>query len=69
MKRDKNKIKIHKLKEPFIYRVVIIGGGFAGIRAALVLLKKTENVYVILIDKNHYHSYHPHYYKAASPLF
>ena len=69
MRRDENKIKIHKLKEPFIYRVVIIGGGFAGIRAALVLLKKTENVYVILIDKNHYHSYHPDYYEAACAVF
>ncbi|MEM5946924.1 NAD(P)/FAD-dependent oxidoreductase [Spirochaetia bacterium 38H-sp] len=42
-----------------ITRIVIIGGGYAGINAAKVLekrLKRREDVEIILIDKNHYHT-------------
>lgn len=59
-------IKISKLRGLNINRVVIIGGGFAGTRAALDLLKKLKNLHITLIDQNHYHSYPPDYYEAAT---
>ena len=62
------KIKISKSKKSNISRIVIIGGGFAGVRAGLDLLKKSRDVHVTLIDKNPYHSYHPDYYEAAAAV-
>lgn len=52
-------------------RVVILGGGFGGVRCALTLdtlLKKASlnNVQVTLIDKNRYHSFIPALYEVAS---
>lgn len=91
---EEQKNKIHAEKSA-IQRVVIIGGGFAGIRASLDLLKKSKNVYpvrnpiykffknifrneiggeisngvyITLIDKNPYHSYHPDYYEVAATV-
>lgn len=48
-------------------RIVILGGGFGGVRAALDL---SNHVYkdadVVLVDKNGYHQYHPNFYRIAT---
>lgn len=64
-----NKIEIKISKNTVkTERVLIIGGGFAGVRAALNLLHGLKNVHIILIDKNPYHSYHPDYYEIATAV-
>ena len=45
-------------------RVVIIGGGFAGIALAKKL--KNKNVQVILLDKHNYHTFQPLLYQVAT---
>ncbi|MEG1580014.1 MAG: NAD(P)/FAD-dependent oxidoreductase [Bacteroidaceae bacterium] len=45
-------------------RVVIVGGGFGGLRLANKLQK--SNFQVILIDKNNYHQFQPLIYQIAS---
>ena len=45
-------------------RVVIIGGGFAGIALAKKL--KNKNVQVVLIDKHNYHTFQPLLYQVAT---
>ncbi len=44
-------------------RIVIVGGGFAGITLALRLAK--SNYQVVLIDKNNYHQFQPLFYQVA----
>lgn len=49
--------------------IVILGGGFAGVRAALDLARehrKLKDHNVILIDKRHFHLYTPHLYDYAT---
>ena len=51
-------------------KVIIIGGGFGGARAALDLLKLGKEAFqVILIDKNPYHSFTIDYYETATIIF
>ncbi|WP_396193703.1 NAD(P)/FAD-dependent oxidoreductase [Flavobacterium sp.] len=45
-------------------RVVIIGGGFAGIALAKNL--KNQNVQVVLLDKHNYHTFQPLLYQVAT---
>ena len=45
-------------------RIVIIGGGFAGI--ALVKELKKQAVQVVLVDKNNYHTFQPLLYQVAT---
>src|SRR6187402_1471487 len=45
-------------------RVIIIGAGFAGLKAAQALSKKP--VEVILIDRNNYHTFTPLLYQVAT---
>ncbi len=45
-------------------RVVIIGGGFAGIALAKKL--RNKNVQVVLIDKHNYHTFQPLLYQVAT---
>ena len=45
-------------------RVVIIGGGFGGLRVAQGLRK--SNFQVILVDKNNYHQFPPLIYQIAT---
>jgi NADH dehydrogenase len=48
-------------------KIIILGGGFAGIRAALDLEKKLKNkAEIILIDKKNYHLFTPALYEVAS---
>jgi len=44
-------------------RIVIVGGGFAGISLALQLMK--QDVQVVLIDKNNFHQFQPLFYQVA----
>lgn len=46
--------------------VVILGGGFAGIRAALTLKNKSEKINVTVIDKNIFHTFTPSLYEVAA---
>ncbi len=46
-------------------RVVIIGGGFAGLNAAKILLRN-QDVYVTLIDKTNHHLFQPLLYQVAT---
>ena len=45
-------------------RVVIIGGGFGGVKLANKL--KGSNFQVVLIDKNNFHQFPPLLYQVAS---
>ena len=45
-------------------RVVIIGGGFAGIALAKKL--RNKNVQVVLLDKHNYHTFQPLLYQVAT---
>jgi len=44
-------------------RVVIVGGGFGGLKLALKLYKK--NFQIVLLDKNNYHLFQPLLYQVA----
>jgi len=48
--------------------VVILGGGFAGLRAALVLKNKVKshNLHITLIDKHSFHVFTPSLYEVAT---
>lgn len=45
-------------------RVVIIGGGFAGLKLAKSL--KNSDLQIVLIDKNNYHQFQPLFYQVAT---
>ncbi|MCL4353147.1 NAD(P)/FAD-dependent oxidoreductase [Patescibacteria group bacterium] len=49
-------------------KIVVLGGGFAGIGAILTLLKKNPNlkVEITLIDRNSYHLFTPSLYEVAT---
>jgi NADH dehydrogenase len=47
-------------------RVLILGGGFAGVGAARALAK--TNVDVVLVDRNDYHTFQPLLYQVATDL-
>jgi len=45
-------------------RIVIVGGGFAGLKLARSLaLKKFQ---IVLIDKNNFHQFQPLFYQVAT---
>jgi NADH:ubiquinone reductase (H+-translocating) len=54
-------MNIPKSKNP---RIVIIGGGFAGISLAKKL--RNKNVQVVLLDKHNYHTFQPLLYQVAT---
>jgi len=47
--------------------IVILGGGFAGVRTALTLKNKikSHNLHITLIDKNNFHVFTPSLYEVA----
>ena len=61
MPEDIISVNIHTTSQP---RVVIIGGGFAGLELAKSL--KAAEVQVVLIDKNNYHTFQPLLYQVAT---
>ena len=55
--------KILYIPEPETKRIVIVGGGFGGLKLALRLLK--HNFQIVLIDRNNYHLFQPLLYQVA----
>lgn len=55
------KANIPEVKEK---RIVVIGGGFAGLKFARKLVKK--NYQIVLIDRNNYHQFQPLFYQVAT---
>lgn len=53
-----------KLPQTSQKRIVIIGGGFAGINVALKL--KDSNFQIVLLDKHNYHTFQPLLYQVAT---
>lgn len=53
---------------PLMKNIVILGGGFAGIKAALTLGNKvsSHDLHVIILDKNNYHTFTPALYEVAA---
>jgi len=45
-------------------RIVIIGGGFAGLQLAKSL--KKSDMQIVLIDRNNYHQFQPLFYQVAT---
>lgn len=45
-------------------RIVIVGGGFGGLRLATEL--RNSDLQVVLVDKNNYHQFPPLIYQVAS---
>ncbi|NJK98181.1 MAG: FAD-dependent oxidoreductase [Bacteroidales bacterium] len=45
-------------------RIVIIGGGFGGLKLATDL--RNSNYQVVLLDKNNYHQFQPLFYQVAT---
>ncbi|MEL7021679.1 MAG: NAD(P)/FAD-dependent oxidoreductase, partial [Bacteroidota bacterium] len=54
------KINIPESEQP---RIVIIGGGFAGLELAKQLVK--SDYQIVLVDKNNYHQFQPLFYQVA----
>lgn len=57
-------MKIMNIPESTLPRVVVIGGGFAGVQLVKSLANKS--VQVVLIDKHNYHTFQPLLYQVSS---
>ena len=57
------KTPILYIPEPATKRVVIVGGGFGGLKLALSLVRR--NFQIVLIDRNNYHLFQPLLYQVA----
>lgn len=49
-----------------VNEVVIVGGGFGGVRVAKILARLDEHIHITLIDKNRYHTFYPNLYEIAT---
>lgn len=56
----------YKMRSSGRPRIVVLGGGFAGLGAAIKL--KNANADVVLIDKHDYHTFQPMLYQVATDL-
>ena len=52
------------LPDSSLPRVVVIGGGFAGI--SLVKKLKNKPVQIVVLDKNNFHQFQPLFYQVAT---
>jgi len=57
------KTNILNIPEPSTKRIVIVGGGFGGLKLALRLIKL--DFQIVLIDRNNYHLFQPLLYQVA----
>jgi NADH dehydrogenase len=55
------------IEQPSSRRVVIIGGGFAGLKCAMELAPH-DNISITLIDKHNYQQFHPLLYQVATGI-
>lgn len=55
---------ISNIPETDLQRVIIVGGGFAGLKLGRKLRKR--NFQVVLIDKHNYHQFQPLFYQVAT---
>ena len=46
--------------------IVIIGGGFGGVRVAQMLARSSNDIHITLIDKSRYHTFYPDLYEVAT---
>src|SRR5690606_36113586 len=53
------------MKDKFLKKIVVVGGGFAGINL-IKKLAKHKNYSVTLVDKNNYHFFPPLLYQVAT---
>ena len=65
MYRPKPHIEIHNPQFQGNMRIVIVGGGFAGVNLALDLAKSKDHE-IILVDKNNYNFFPPLIYQVAT---
>ncbi len=59
-----NQVETVCLPDSKLPRIVVIGGGFAGL--ALIKGLKKQNVQVVLIDRNNFHQFQPLLYQVAT---
>ncbi|MDP3762480.1 MAG: NAD(P)/FAD-dependent oxidoreductase [bacterium] len=50
-------------------KIVILGGGFGGVRAALDLSRKLPGARIVLADRRSYHSYYSDMYELSAAVF
>ena len=56
--------KIGNIPEPKYKRIIVVGGGFAGLKLAREL--SNTKYQVVLIDKNNFHQFQPLFYQVAT---
>ena len=56
--------KIGNIPEPKYKRIIIVGGGFAGLKIARKLANTQYQI--VMIDKNNYHQFQPLFYQVAT---